>query len=432
MIDPNQQGQLQGERMQQDHCTGAAGAGNADYNRAQGTQPEGWSIGCIDLLRGKYAEAVGASDVNWDAELFQRLNAGGRETASIFCLAYLLLGKGCYPNHSTADGVKQVLDLFFRCEATTMTCDTLACLAATLANGGVCPTTNTRVFSAEAVRNCLAIMYSCGHGDASGDYCFHIGTPSISSSSGCTLIVIPGVTGFCVWSPKLDSLGNSIRAMAFSNLLVSHWPQVHVFEPHLNRMVPDYPETDGKQMNGIAGGEKSPETTRSLDDLNSHQLGLRLDNDQVSIGAKLVSETTTKAQQTSGNNAERIDPTQHPAFVSVERAVYSMLSASTQGDVTQICRIQHEHGIGLLTMKDANGRTPMHCAASEGHVSVVRYILSQLQEVDTTGRERAKVLGCRDRWGLTPVGIVSVGGDVKTSGRRPSRRLAAIFEATHM
>ena len=49
---------------------------------------------------------------------------------------------------------------------------------ATLANAGICPTSGARVFEAGVVRNCLSTMLSCGQGEFSGEYAFHIGLPS--------------------------------------------------------------------------------------------------------------------------------------------------------------------------------------------------------------------------------------------------------------
>lgn len=47
-------------------------------------------------------------------------------------------------------------------------------MAATLANGGICPITGERVLSAEAVRNTLSLMHSCGMYDFSGQFAFHV------------------------------------------------------------------------------------------------------------------------------------------------------------------------------------------------------------------------------------------------------------------
>lgn len=47
-------------------------------------------------------------------------------------------------------------------------------MAATLANGGICPITGERVLSTEAVRNTLSLMHSCGMYDFSGQMAFHV------------------------------------------------------------------------------------------------------------------------------------------------------------------------------------------------------------------------------------------------------------------
>lgn len=42
--------------------------------------------------------------------------------------------------------------------------------------------------------------------------------PSKSGVSGGIFVVVPGVLGLCVWSPKLDSFGNSVRSIRFCKL----------------------------------------------------------------------------------------------------------------------------------------------------------------------------------------------------------------------
>lgn len=46
-------------------------------------------------------------------------------------------------------------------------------------------------------------------------YICQVGLPSKSGVSGCVLLVIPNTMGICLWSPPLDSNGNSCRAVQF-------------------------------------------------------------------------------------------------------------------------------------------------------------------------------------------------------------------------
>lgn len=65
-----------------------------------------------------------------------------------------------------------------------VTCESGSVMAATLANGGICPITGESVLSAEAVRNTLSLMHSCGMYDFSGQFAFHVSAsgPAIHSS----------------------------------------------------------------------------------------------------------------------------------------------------------------------------------------------------------------------------------------------------------
>ena len=55
-----------------------------------------------------------------------------------------------------------------------MTCKSAAVLAASIANGGICPTTGDKILSSESVRNTLSLMYSCGMYDYSGQFAFKV------------------------------------------------------------------------------------------------------------------------------------------------------------------------------------------------------------------------------------------------------------------
>ena len=57
-------------------------------------------------------------------------------------------------------------------------------MAATLANGGVCPITGESVFSNDDVKSSLSCMLAAGMNDYSGQWAYRIGLPAKSGISG--------------------------------------------------------------------------------------------------------------------------------------------------------------------------------------------------------------------------------------------------------
>jgi glutaminase len=102
-------------------------------------------------------------------------------------------------------------------------------MSATLANGGFCPLTGDQVFSPQEVRSVLPLMLTCGMYDYSGQWAYDVGIPAKSGVGGCVYMVIPNVGGFSIWSPRLDPVGNSQRAVHAASVLVKYLA-LHNFE----------------------------------------------------------------------------------------------------------------------------------------------------------------------------------------------------------
>ncbi|MBN9161763.1 MAG: hypothetical protein BGO98_28560 [Myxococcales bacterium 68-20] len=137
-----------------------------------------------------------------------------------YALGYFMKEKRVFPEGTD---LLQTLEFYFQCCSIETSCDRMAAIAATLANGGVCPMTGERVLRFSTVRNCLSLMYSCGMYDFSGEFAFTIGLPAKSGVSGGLMVVVPNVLGLCTWSPRLDPLGNSVRGIAFCEELVGRF-----------------------------------------------------------------------------------------------------------------------------------------------------------------------------------------------------------------
>ncbi|XP_029689744.1 glutaminase kidney isoform, mitochondrial isoform X2 [Takifugu rubripes] len=164
------------------------------------------------LKRMAGMENVGFSNATFQSE---------RETGDRnYAIGYYLKEKKCFPENTD---MMAVLDFYFQLCSIEATCESGSVMAATLANGGICPITGERVLSTEAVRNTLSLMHSCGMYDFSGEFAFHVGLPAKSGVSGGVLLVVPNVMGMMCWSPPLDRIGNSVRGIHFCQELVSRF-----------------------------------------------------------------------------------------------------------------------------------------------------------------------------------------------------------------
>jgi glutaminase len=115
----------------------------------------------------------------------------------------------------------RTLDLYFRQCAVSVDCRDVSLMAATLANGGRHPQTGERAFGEDGVQRILSVMTTCGMYDGSGAWVDQVGLPAKSGVSGGIFAVLPGQLGLCVYSPRLDERGNSVRGVAACRALAA-------------------------------------------------------------------------------------------------------------------------------------------------------------------------------------------------------------------
>lgn len=164
-------------------------------------------------------------DISIDNEIFSsEVSTGNRNYSIANLLKY----------HKILDGsVDDALDLYFQSCSTLVDARDLSIMAAVFANSGVNPITGSRAVLEKHNARILAVMSTCGLYDYSGEFIFFTGLPAKSGVSGALIAVVPGVMGISLYSPRIDSKGNSIRGIAALPYL-SEKLSLHVFHPKTN------------------------------------------------------------------------------------------------------------------------------------------------------------------------------------------------------
>lgn len=157
----------------------------------------------IGFNNGMFLEKRQVSDRNW-------------------ALAHYMSEYKCFPPGTE---LGECIEFYLQTSSLESTCEVMSVMAATLANGGVCPTTGERILTSDIVADVLSVMFSCGMFDFSGKFGFRVGLPAKSSISGLIMLVIPNILGMVMWSPALDKFNNSSRGLAFCEVLLLSLPQ---------------------------------------------------------------------------------------------------------------------------------------------------------------------------------------------------------------
>ena len=165
-------------------------------------------------------------DVFIDMPTFMSERATGHRNRA---MAHLMLNFGMIDKDIDA-----ALDLYFQQCAVMVTCGDLATMAATLANHGKNPITQTQAVNEDYVRDLLSIMYTCGMYNRAGEWAYRVGIPAKSGVSGGILAVIPGKVGIATFSPPIDPNGNSVRGLRVFEALSNKY-NLHMFDLSMGR-----------------------------------------------------------------------------------------------------------------------------------------------------------------------------------------------------
>lgn len=132
-------------------------------------------------------------------------------------LAHFIASFGNLHNPAAA-----VLDTYFSHCSIAMSCEQLANAGRYLVADGMITRSNTRVVSPQQARRINSLMLMCGHYDGSGEFAYRVGLPGKSGVGGGILAIAPSKASIAVWSPGLDSIGNSKLGTRALEMLVQH------------------------------------------------------------------------------------------------------------------------------------------------------------------------------------------------------------------
>lgn len=106
--------------------------------------------------------------------------------------------------------VEQVLHTYFSCCCITASTAQLSRAVLHLAHKGTDPLTGIKHLTPEHTKRINALMLTCGHYDASGEFAYRIGLPGKSGVGGGIVATVPNIMSIAVYSPALNKYGNSL------------------------------------------------------------------------------------------------------------------------------------------------------------------------------------------------------------------------------
>lgn len=194
------------------------------------------AIATCDLIEGKdFADRIKrllamigrytGRDAFIDNAIFMSERTTGHRNRAI---AHLMLNFGMVSTR-----IEESLELYFQQCSVLVNAHDLAVMGASLANAGVNPVTKQRAIEPQYVKDVLSVMLSCGMYDYAGEWAYRVGLPAKSGVGGDICAVVPGRAGIGIFSPLLDTRGNSVRGVKVCEELSQRFG-LHAFELGFN------------------------------------------------------------------------------------------------------------------------------------------------------------------------------------------------------
>ena len=117
--------------------------------------------------------------------------------------------------------IEDVLTFYFRMCSVEMTCEELANAFLAFTNFQPFDYAGFRLTSSQ-IKRLNAVMQTCGFYDEAGEFSYLVGLPGKSGVGGGIVAIHPMRYSVAVWSPRLNSKGNSVMGMKALELLTTY------------------------------------------------------------------------------------------------------------------------------------------------------------------------------------------------------------------
>ena len=178
----------------------------ADMLLSELDDPDAQFLGFIRSLSG-------SESVSYNNEVAESEREKGYLNAAI---ANMLKYHGTIRND-----IEDVLMFYFRMCSVEMSCEELAQAFLAFTNFAPFDHAGFKLTSSQ-IKRLNAVMQTCGFYDEAGEFSYLVGLPGKSGVGGGIVAVYPKRYSGAVWSPRLNSKGNSIMGMKALELLTTY------------------------------------------------------------------------------------------------------------------------------------------------------------------------------------------------------------------
>lgn len=262
-----------------------------------------------EVIRGFFSELAGR-ELSFNTSIFESEMKTAYRNLSI---GYSLRNVGILESDPT-----EIVESYIKQCAINVTVRDLVNMTSVLVNDGILPRTGKRILSHETVRQVLTVMTTCGMYDAAGDWLANVGIPAKSGVAGGIIGVLPGQVGLAVFSPKLDSHGNSVRGIDIMRQLPNDMG-LHLLEGvpssrvilHDRKVIQRKPEIKVYELQGILQFTEAERLLRALQEEEKSESTLIFDLSHVSlvndVGRRMFLDGIDRLRL-DGHNVALIDP----------------------------------------------------------------------------------------------------------------------------